>query len=335
MIISVIIPCRNEEKFIDKCVKSVKEFILPADTDIEILVIDGKSDDNTITIVKDIIQYDPRVKLIINEKRYQVSALNLGIKHAKGEYILRLDAHAIYPVNYLILNYDTSVTTKADNVGGIIITMPGDDTYGAQVVQALTTHKFGVGNSGFRTGAREGPADTVPYGFFKKSMIETVGYYNEQLVSGEDWEFNCRLRRSGGKIWLNPQIQVQYFNQPSLYQFYNKQFSREGHYNAYMWYLAPYTFAFRHSIPGVFSSGIIAGSILSVFLGIMLKIFVSVLLLYFAIAIISSVQQSFRYKKVSLIFTLPLCFFGFHFFYGLGVLSGIAKILLKIAPVKR
>ncbi|MGD0756509.1 MAG: glycosyltransferase family 2 protein [Bacteroidales bacterium] len=335
MLISVIIPCRNEEKFIEKCIRSVTGFTLPADTELEILVIDGKSDDNTTGIVKDIMQKDSRVRLIINEKKYQVSALNLGIKHSKGEYILRLDAHALYPENYLLLNYETSVTTNADNVGGIIITLPGSDTYDAQIVQALTTHKFGVGNSGFRTGATEGPADTVPYGFFKRSMIDTVGYYNEQLVSGEDWEFNCRLRRSGGKIWLNPLIQVQYFNQPSLFQFYYKQFLREGHYNAYMWYVAPYTFAFRHSIPGVFSFGVIAGGFLSIFSPVLLKIFIGVMILYALLAIISSVQQAFRYKKASFVFSLPLCFFGFHFFYGLGILSGIAKLFLNIAPVKR
>lgn len=335
MLISVIIPCRNEEKFIDECIKSVSGFLLPENTEIEILVLDGNSDDNTVEIVKSIMQKDSRVRLIINEKQYQVSALNLGIKNAKGEYILRLDAHAIYPVDYLLLNYTTSVSTNADNVGGIIITMPGADTYGAQIVQALTTHKFGVGNSGFRTGSAEGSADTVPYGFFKRSLVDTVGYYNEQLVSGEDWEFNCRIRHSGGKLWLNPLIQVKYFNQPSLFQFYNKQFSREGHYNAYMWYLAPYTFAFRHSVPGVFSAGVIAGGILSFFSGFVLIIFIGVMLLYGIIAVISSVQQAYRYKKPSFIFSLPLCFFGFHFLYGLGVLSGIAKLILKIAPVKR
>ena len=213
--------------------------------------------------------------------------------------------------------------------------MPGADNYGAHVVQALTTHKFGVGNSGFRTGSKEGIADTVPYGFFKRSLVETTGFYNEQLVSGEDYEFNCRIRRSGGKVWLNPLIQVQYFNQPSLCQFYNKQFLREGHYNAYMWYLAPYTFAFRHAVPGVFSLGVIAGSALSIFSGFAFNIFIGVMMLYGVIAIISSVQQAFRYKKASFVFSLPLCFFGFHFSYGLGILSGITKIFLNIAPVKR
>lgn len=226
MLISIIIPCRNEEKFIEKCINSVQGFTLPENAEIEILIIDGMSDDRTQSIVRTLIEKDPRISLIQNEKRYQVSALNAGIRHANGEYILRLDAHALYPMDYLLLNYSTSLSTNAENVGGIIITNPGADTYGAQLVQALTTHKFGVGNSGFRTGSSMGPADTVPYGFFKKSLVEKYGYYNEQLVSGEDWEFNCRIRRSGGKLWLNPSIQVQYFNQPSLFRFYDKQFSQ-------------------------------------------------------------------------------------------------------------
>jgi glycosyltransferase involved in cell wall biosynthesis len=335
MLISVIIPCRNEEMFIEECIKSVCGFLLPANTEIEILVLDGISDDHTINIVQSFMQRDSRVRLIINEKQYQVSALNLGIKNAKGEYILRLDAHAIYPVDYLLLNYTTSVSTNGDNVGGIIITNPGADTYGAQLVQALTTHKFGVGNSGFRTGSSEGLVDTVPYGFFKRSLVEKYGYYNEQLVSGEDWEFNCRIRRSGGKVWLNPLIQVQYFNQPSLLKFYDKQFSREGHYNAYMWYLAPYTFAFRHSIPGVFALGVLGGCILSFFSDLILIVFAIVMLLYALMAVLSSIQQARRYKKPSFVAVLPFCFFLFHFVYGLGILSGLFKILSHSSPVQK
>jgi glycosyltransferase involved in cell wall biosynthesis len=335
MLISVIIPCRNEEKFIEKCINSVQGFTLPENAEIEILIIDGMSDDGTQSIVKTLVKKDARISLILNEKRYQVSALNIGIRHSNGEYIIRLDAHALYPIDYLLLNYSTSISTNAENVGGIIITNPGADTYGAQLVQALTTHKFGVGNSGFRTGSSEGPADTVPYGFFKKSLVEKYGYYNEQLVSGEDWEFNCRIRRLGGKLWLNPFIQVQYFNQPSLLKFYDKQFTREGHYNAYMWYLAPYTFAFRHSIPGVFALGVLGGCILSFFSGLILIAFAIVMLLYALMAILSSIQQARRYKKPSFVAVLPFCFFIFHFVYGLGILSGILKILFRVSPVHK
>lgn len=335
MLISVIIPCRNEEKFIEKCITSVREFQLPVNTEIEILIIDGTSDDNTASVVLGLMQKDSRIQLIINEKRYQVVALNLGIKHAKGEYILRLDAHAIYPENYLMLNYITLNKTNADNVGGVIITLPGSDNYGAQLVQALTTHKFGVGNSGFRIGATEGESDTVPYGFFKKSLIEKVGFYNEQLVSGEDYEFNVRIKKNKGKIWLNPLIQVQYFNQSSLFRFIKKQFVREGHYNAYMWYLAPYTFTFRHSIPGAFAIGIIGGIMLSFISSLIFYIFTTIILLYSLFALISSVQQASRYRKISFVLVLPFCFFIFHLFYGLGIISGIFKILFKLAPIKK
>jgi glycosyltransferase involved in cell wall biosynthesis len=335
MLISVIIPCRNEEAFIEKCITSVQKFQIPVNSEIEIFIIDGRSEDNTQSIVKKLMLSDNRIQLLCNDKKYQVSALNIGIEYSKGEYILRLDAHAIYPENYLLLNFETIIKTNADNVGGIIITRPGSDNYGARVVQALTTHKFGVGNSGFRIGSSEGEVDTVPYGFFKKTLINKVGFYNEHLVSGEDYEFNCRIRKSGGKVWLNPFIQVEYFNQPSLWGFYKKQFSREGHYNAYMWYVAPYTFAYRHSIPGVFVLGLIIGAILSFFISCILYIYIVVLLLYGFIAIYSAVQQALRYKTPSFAISLPFCFFGFHLLYGLGILFGILKLVLGISPVRK
>jgi GT2 family glycosyltransferase len=162
-----------------------------------------------------------------------------------------------------------------------------------------------------------------------------VGYYNELLVSGEDYEFNCRIKKLGGKIWLNPAIQVQYYNQESLIKFYKKQFSREGHYNTYMWYVAPYTFAYRHSIPGVFALGIIGGFILSFFSLFMGYVFISVVAVYFLVAVISSIQQARRYRKFMHIFTLPFCFFFFHFFYGMGILSGIFKLIFHLAPIQK
>ena len=223
MKVTVIIPTLNEEKYIQKCIESVQSFILPKDIEIEIFIIDGGSKDKTREIVEKIIKTDNRIVLIDNPKKIQASALNIGIKKSNADWILRLDAHAKYPKEYLDLCFATAKRTKAQNVGGLFITQPGGEGYQAQLVQALTTHKFGVGNAGFRVGMSEGEADTVPYGFYRNDIFEKIGFLDERLVRAQDYEFNRRLIKSGGLIWRNPEINVFYYNQPTIYKFLKKE----------------------------------------------------------------------------------------------------------------
>lgn len=333
MLISIVIPCRNEEKFISKCLESVYSFEKPSGCEIEILVIDGMSEDRTKEIVLEIIKQRTNIRLLDNAGKIQSSALNIGVNAAKGKYILRLDAHSDYPGNYLQLLYETAIRIDADNTGGLVITQAYDKSYNASIVQALTTHKFGVGNSGFRVGMKEGAADTVPYGFFKKEIFKKAGFFDERLVRAQDYEFNRRIIRSGGKIWLNPEIQLNYYNQPDFGRFLKKQILKEAPYNAYMWYLASYTFTLRHAVTAVFTAGIFAGIILAFFFSVIKYIFAFVMATYFIFSVFSSVQQAIRYKKPVHIFVLPFCFFFFHFLHGAGVLWGILMLLLRTAPV--
>jgi succinoglycan biosynthesis protein ExoA len=159
-----------------------------------------------------------------------------------------MDVHSRYPLNYLLLCYETALRTRADNVGGVVVAQAEPNAYSAELVQALTTHWFGVGNSGFRLGARESPADTVPYGFFRRDLVERIGWFDERLVRAQDYEFNRRIRASGGIIWLNPEIEIYYYNKSTLGEFYSKQMLLDAPYNADMWYLAPHSFAVRHAV---------------------------------------------------------------------------------------
>lgn len=333
ILISVLIPCLNEERFIAGCIESVCSFDIPENSGLEILVIDGMSEDRTKEIVQELINKYGNIRLLENPGRIQSCALNIGIRAAKGKYILRLDAHSEYPKNYLKSLYETALRTNADNTGGLVNTLAYDESYGASVVQAITTHKFGVGNSGFRVGMKEGEADTVPYGFFKKEIFDKAGLFDERLVRAQDYEFNRRIKRAGGKIWLNPEIQLNYYNQPNLARFLKKQIFKEAPYNAYMWYLAPYTFTLRHAITAVFSAGIITGVVLSFFFKIILFVFAGFVAFYFLLSLISAIQQAVRFKKILHVFVLPLCFFLFHFLHGLGVLWGLLMLLLRAAPV--
>ncbi len=335
VLITVLVPCKNEEKYIENCINSVREFDLPDDVAIELLVIDGLSDDKTIDIVKNIAAKESRLRLLINPGEIQAHALNIGIDEARGEWILRLDAHASYGINYLKLCWETAQKTHADNVGGLFITKPGGDSYQAKLIQALTTHPFGVGNAGFRIGMSEGYADTVPYGFYRRSLFSKIGYLDQRLVRAQDYEFNRRLIKCGGKIWRNPKIHVNYFNQPTLRKFLVKQIKYEAPYNAYMWYLAPYTFAYRHAITAVFVIGILGGIPLSMRYSTFGNIFGGIMILYAFLAIFSAVQQAKRYKLARHYIALPISFFLYHFVHGLGVLKGLFLIFFGRAPIQK
>jgi len=333
--ITIIIPVRNESNYIATCLESVINFIIPEGCAIEVIVIDGMSDDTTRSIAEKKCEGDARIHLLENPQRIQAAAMNMGIKEASGKHILRLDAHSVYPKNYLQLIYATYLKTAAENVGGQFITRPGGKNYSAQLVQALTTHPFGVGNAGFRTGAGAGYADTVPYGFYKKELFERIGYFDERLVRAQDYEFNRRIIKAGGKIWRNPDIQVNYYNQADLFRFLKKQFFLEAPYNAYMWYLAPYTFAYRHAVTAVFALGFVCGLLLSPFFKTISLIFLGVMAVYLFLSVLAAIQQAGRYKNYLHLVILPFGFFLYHFIHGLGVLLGLIKLLFRLAPVQK
>ncbi|HEU4879837.1 MAG TPA: glycosyltransferase family 2 protein, partial [Gemmatimonadaceae bacterium] len=315
--------------------KSVLAFELPQSTAVEVLVLDGMSTDGTREIVREVAARDARVRLVDNPKRIQSEALNLGLSVARGEYVMRLDAPSVYPTTYLALCLETAVRTGADNTGGVVTTMRRGDGYQAALVQALITHKFGVGNSGFRTDAMEGPADTVPYGFFRREIFSKVGLFDLHLLRAQDYEMNRRIINSGGKIWRNPAIDIEYYPQPDFASFIRKQFMYEAPYNAYMWYVAPYSFALRHAITAVFSLGVIGGLLLSPFSSIIRTTFILVMALYLVLAILAAAQQAIRYREPRHILFLPLSFFAYHFLHGLGVIVGLFRLAVGSAPVQR
>jgi glycosyltransferase involved in cell wall biosynthesis len=334
--VSVLIPCLNEANFIRSCLASVLAFEVPAGAQvIEILVIDGGSKDSTREIIKEIGREDPRVHLVDNPGRIQSTALNIALRIATGDYVLRLDAHSSYPRNYLALVLETAERTGCENVGGLFITQPRGTGYQAGLIQAMTTHKFGVGDAGYRTGASEGPADTVPYGFFKRDMFARIGYFDERLVRAQDYEMNRRIIASGGCVWRNPAIHVAYYQQPDLRSFIRKQIVLEAPYNAYLWYVAPYAFAWRHAITGVFAFGVIAGLLLSPISSLVRYAFLSVMALYFAIAIASAIQQAVRYREPRHVIVLPFAFFAYHFLHGVGLLEGLLRLATGTAPVQK
>jgi len=334
--ITVAITSYNEERYIEGAVRSALAFTRPEGEKVEFFVVDGMSEDNTRSIVQSIQKDFPELQLIDNPERYQVHGINLAIDKAKGNYLAWLGAHAVYPVDYLDVLYQTSLRTNAENVGGVLDTQPGSSSYSGHLVQAISTHKFGVGDSGFRVGQRiEEYTDTVPFGFYKLSIFKEIGKFDKRLIRCQDYELNKRILKHGGKILVNPNVKVVYYNQPSMGRFVRKQVLLQGPYNPYAWYVAPHSFNIRHAISAVFTASLIVGIPLSVFFVWARILLIAVMGLYFSLALFSSIQQAIRYKKPADILILPIGFLAFHISHGLGVILGLLNLLFGTAPVQK
>jgi len=217
--------------------------------------------------------------------------------------------------------------SKADVVGGIVVTEQNGEGIFSKIVQLISTHWFGVGNATFRLKTKARFVDTVPFGFFNKSIFDKAGYFDERLIRNQDYEFNQRVIKLGGRIWLDPAIMAFYKNQ-STFRGLLKQALFTGKWNTWMWRLAPYSFKPRHAIPGLFVIVLISLIILSPLHSAMGCFFIFFFSFYFFCSICASVQQSFRYRSLIMTFVLPFCFFTYHLTYGIGIIGGILRLVI-------
>jgi glycosyltransferase involved in cell wall biosynthesis len=218
MRVSVIVPCRNEERYIGLCLDSILATTYPRD-DLEVLVVDGRSDDRTREVVARYAERRPWIRLLDNPRRVVPAALNLGIRAATGEVVVRMDAHVLYPRDYISKLVEALASSGAENVGGRVVTVPADTSATARGIAAALSHPFGVGNSYFRIGAaRPRWVDTVPFGCYRRDVFRRLGLFDEELVRNQDDEFNHRVIKSGGRVLLRPDVVAHYFARGSYRQ---------------------------------------------------------------------------------------------------------------------
>ena len=323
--VSILIPCRNEEKFIDKCMDSIIANDYPKDR-MEILIVDGMSDDGTRDILRRYIQQYSFIKLLDNHKKITPVALNIGIKSAKGEIIMIMGSHSVYKKDYISKCIKYLKEYNADNVGGTMVTMPREDTFIGRAIVLALSHRFGVGGSVFRTGSREPKlVDTVFGGCYKKEVFEKIGLFNEKLTHTQDMEFNLRLKKAGGKILLLPDIVSYYYTRSDF-----KSFCKNNFKNGF-WAIYPFKFtkimpvSLRHLIPLAFVSSLIGSGVLSFFLPIFLWLFLFIIILYGLTDIYFSGKIALQKKDIKYLFIMPLMFKSLHITYGLGSIYGMLK----------
>lgn len=254
--VSVIIPVLNEEAYLKDSVSAVLNQNYAGE--FEVILALGPSKDSTSKIAQELAK-DTRIKIIDNPSGKTASALNNAIKLSRFEIIVRLDAHTTIGTNYLHNAVKTLEETNADNVGGMMFAQ-GVNSFEKSVAAAMTS-KFGVGNAPFHVGGEAGPADTVYLGTFKKEALVRVGYFDESFVRAQDWEMNYRIRKTGGKIWFNPELIVSYRPRPNLFAL-AKQYFQYGQWRKQVTKKYPDTISMRYLAAPITVTGLFIGIIM-------------------------------------------------------------------------
>jgi len=313
---SILIPVRNEEKYIERCIQNIMDTNYPLNK-IELIVIDGESYDGTLEVVRRLQEQGLNIKLLSNPKRTPYAGLNIGIRHAKGDIIVRVDARSICPRDYIKACIDTLIETNADNVGGVQRPIIGI-TPNQEAIALVMTHPFGVGNAQFRIGKKSGYVDTVYLGCFKKEIFGKVGYFDEDgPVISEDSSMNLRIRETGGKVYLNKDIVVSYFPKDNLKDFWRQYFIYGGA-RAHSFLKHKKFTSLRQLVPLSFLMGLFVLCILSFIDGRFLLLLFSISGTYILLNFLVSLFLSVNNKKWNLFPRLLVAFSCMHFAWSLG-----------------
>jgi len=324
--ISVICPIFNEEKYIVKCVESVLQQDYPQ-TDMEILFIDGMSSDRTREIVSVYSKKYNNIKLFDNPNHTVPYAMNIGIKAAKGDIIVRLDAHAEYPVNYISTLTNVLIDKSCDNVGAPCITDVINKNPKTLAIREVLCNKFGIGNSAFRTGINETKeVDTVPFGCWNRKVFDQYGLYDTRLTRNQDIELNKRIINGGGHIFITPQTYSIYYARETFTAIAKNNY-QNGKWNIMtVYYTGQFkSLSIRHFIPLIFLLSLTIPIIFSLVTPWALTITALSSVAYLTLIMFISISLSLR-KGLDFVFLIK-AFITLHFSYGYGSLVGIFKII--------
>ncbi len=321
--VSIIVPCYNEEATIRLLLKSIYDQAYPH-PELEVILVDGMSTDQTRAQVVAFQQEYPDllVRVVDNPKRIIPAALNVALAAAQGEFIIRLDGHSMPYPDYVANCIADLEQGKGDNVGGVWEIHPTGAGFIARSIAAAAAHPFGVGDALYRFTNRASAVDTVPFGAFRRCLFEQVGYYDETLLTNEDYEFNTRIRQHGGVVWLDPAIRSVYFARSSLGAL-AKQYWRYGFWKLRMLRRYPGTLRLRQALPPLFVLGCSGLALLSSFLIAARWMLVIILILYFMLLVIGSLPVAYRQKDPRLLVGIPLAIATMHFCWGAGFLRSL------------
>ena len=321
--VSIVIACQNEEKYIKECLNSLINQNYPKNN-FEIIVADGESQDKTKKIINNVIENNPHIKIkfLNNPQKFNSFGFNLGIKESRGEVIIIFGAHTIANKNFIVKNIEYLEKTETDCVGGPIKNV--SNSFMGKIISLVISSPFGVGGAKFRYSQEEGYVDTVAFGAYRAKIFKKIGLFNEKLVRNQDIEFNSRMRKAGGKIFMTPEIKSYYQVPETLSKLWLQNF-RNGLWNIHTQKLVPGSLRLRHFIPLCFIGGLLGSLILTFFTLVGKILFILIASSYILANLFFSFKISLK-KGLKYLPVLPITFFILHFSYGLGSIWGILTL---------
>jgi succinoglycan biosynthesis protein ExoA len=316
--VSIIVPCYNEETTIGLLLSAIAKQTYPISS-IEVIIADGLSSDRTRSVIAGYRQENPnlQVAIIDNPKRTIPAALNTAISIAKGNMIIRVDAHSVPKSDYVERCVQALETGLGENVGGVWEIQPSGTGWINRAIAVATSHPLGVGDARYRYTKEAGWVDTVPFGAFRRELVDQIGGFDETLLANEDYEFNARVRQHGGKIWLDPAIRCVYFARANLREL-GRQYWRYGFWKARMLLRYPGTLRWRQALPPVFVASLVVWMVLSPWLLAARLALGFELLVYIATLLGVGVWIALNRRKIGYLAGFPLAIATMHFCWGTG-----------------
>ena len=351
-LVSILMPVRNEAGFIEQSLSAVLAQDYPPDR-MEVIVVDGMSDDATRQIVQRIIRsrqqtlavgqqnakrrassiatHSTPILLLENRSMIAPTGLNTAIRQAAGDIIIRVDGHAIIEPDYVRRCVETLMQTGTECVGGAVESI-GIGYIGSAIAAAMSS-SFGVGGSRFRVAnanAKPMLTDTVPFPAFRQGVFNSIGLYNEQMVRHQDYEFNYRLRRAGGRILLLPSLRVKYYVRSSLRSLW-RQYWQYGIWKGSFLRVYPTSLKLRHLIPPLLVLAIATSAILAMISQVALWALGTTLGLYTTFVFVALIALV-RGGKLNYLPVLPVVLTCLHFSYGFGIWLGLISPKISVPP---
>lgn len=258
--VTVMIPVRNEQNHLAKAVESVLSQNYPGE--LEIILALGPSSDETDRVAKELFEKYNMLTLIENPKGLTTAGLNLAIAKAKGEIIVRVDAHSALGEKYIERGVQILKETGAVLVGGIM------NAVGSSPLQKAVAFgygsRLGLGGGSYHVGGKAGEAESAYLGIFDARALKQVSGYDERIIRGEDWDLAQRLKAEGGKVWFSPELVVNYSPRSNIkalaWQFYST-----GVWRGALTRRAPGKASIRYFIPPIALLTLVALGVLALF----------------------------------------------------------------------
>ena len=324
MTISVVIPCRNEKDSIKNCIEAITRNVLEEGNQLlEIIVVDGKSDDGTIIVLEQLKKNLTLLRIVENTKQVTPVAFNLGVQSSLGDFVQIVGARQIISTNYL---QESLKSFESDSdigcVGGLVINSYSNKE--SELIAKAMDSPFGVGGGNFRILKKSTYVDTVGTPMYKKAIFEELGLFDENLLRNQDDEFNYRLIKGGYKIFLNVNAKIKYIVRANFSKL-KKQYFQYGYWKVYVNRKVKSVTTIRQLFPLALVLSKITLLILMLFSPLFFYLLILQELVYLSVALFFSSQKS---SRISENFKIIYVYYILHYSYGFGYLKGIIEFLI-------